>query len=375
MSRRYYDATIYDCPHWRNTITFLTRPKLERFFLLWLFWAACGVCLRAQTLTFDGFGPSIEYDSGWNPSVAISGSTVVEVQNGSDAAGPMWYHVGQVNSQNQIQWGPSYQYDNGFNPQVAMVGSTVVEVHNGGTSENLMWYHVGQISGWTINWGPSYAYDSGNNPSVALNSCNNALVAVEVHNGSPDVSPGPMWYHVGQVSGSKILWGPSYNYGSGWNPSVAIQISGEDGFLGDYSCSGTVYEVHNDSGAGGPMSYQVGNWSWSGGGAISTTISWGESQEYDWGWNPKVAFFDFGYVMEVHNGSSSPGPMWYRYGQGTACFMGGSYEYDWGWNPSVAAEFDQPDQSPPWAVEVHDGSGSAGPMWYHLGLLTVNPIT
>jgi hypothetical protein len=160
--------------------------------------APYGSLWRVLAQIFDGFGPSHqEYDSsGWDPSVAISGSTVVEVHNGNVTGGPMWYHVGLVLPGNQILWGPSYQYDNGFNPQVAMVGSTVVEVHNGGTYTNLMWYHVGQVSvsDWTINWGPSYAYDYGNNPS-ALTSCNTVanpncgLVAVEVHNGSPDVFP------------------------------------------------------------------------------------------------------------------------------------------------------------------------------------------
>jgi hypothetical protein len=115
MRIRYYDAVIYHPPHWRNKITFLTGPKLQKFFLLWLLMAACGVGLRAQI--FDGFGTSHEYDWGWDPSVAISGSTVVEVHNGNVTGGPMWYHVGLVLPGNQILWGPSYQYDNGFNPK------------------------------------------------------------------------------------------------------------------------------------------------------------------------------------------------------------------------------------------------------------------
>jgi hypothetical protein len=360
MRMRYYDVVIHDCPHWRSRVTFLTRVNLQRFFLLCFLMAACGLCLRAQY--FNGFGPSYEYDWGWNASVAISGSTVVEVHNGGGAAGPMWYHVGQI-SGTVIHWGPSYQYDNGYNPQVAMAGSTVVEVHNGGTSANLMWYHVGQVSGSTITWGPSYQYDTGNNPSVALTSCNTnanpncGLIAVEVHNGS--TSAGPMWYHVGHVSGSTVSWGPSYNYDWGFNPSVGIQLCLTNS---NTSCGVTVVEVHNGSGSAGPMWYHVGNWS---GGA---TISWGGSNEYDSGWNPKVAFFSGAYVMEVHNGSSSAGPMWYHYGAwngGTTLLMGGSTEYDWGWNPSVAAEF------PGGAVEVHDGSGSAGPMWYHFGTFEV----
>jgi hypothetical protein len=157
-------GSFADSLHWRNSATLLTGPKLQRFFLLSLLMAACGVCLRAQS--FEGFGPSHEeYDSsGWNPSMAISASTVVQVYNGSGAPGPMWYQVGQILPGNQILWGPSYQYDSGYNPQVAVFGSTVVEVHSGGT--NLMWYRVGQISvsEWTINWGPSTVDGYGNNP-------------------------------------------------------------------------------------------------------------------------------------------------------------------------------------------------------------------
>jgi hypothetical protein len=75
--------------------------------------------------------------------------------------------------------------------------------------------------------------------------------------------------------------------------------------------------------------------------------------------------------MEVHNGSDALGHLWYHFGSwngGTTLDMGGSYEYDSGWNPSVAAA-----DLPGWAVEVHNGSGSAGPMWYHLGPITVIP--
>ena len=63
-------------------------------------------------------------------------------------------------------WGPSVQYDNGFNPSVAIgyqtipvpggLGSnvpTIVEVHNGDGGQ--MWYHVGQVTGSPIPWGPS----------------------------------------------------------------------------------------------------------------------------------------------------------------------------------------------------------------------------
>jgi hypothetical protein len=125
------------------------------------------------------------------------------------------------------------------------------------------------------------------------------------------------------------------------------------------------------------MLYHIGTWL--GSSVVDAPplfIYWGDGVYYDVGWNPKVAFFSGGQVMEVHNGSGWPGPMWYHYGSwnggpapaapvldnGATLNMGGSYEYDWGWNPSVAAS-----GIPGSAVEVHNGSGSAGPMWYHAG--------
>jgi hypothetical protein len=190
-------------------------------------------------------------------------------------------------------------------------------------------------------WSPSHEYDaSGFNPSIATNG----VTAVEVHNGSG--TAGPLWYRVGQLNGSTLTWGNSYQYDVGFNPSVAISGT-------------TVVEVHNGSGAAGPMWYRVGTIGGWG-------ITWGDSNEYDWGWNPKIAVLA-GYILEVHNGSGSSGPMWYHFGYfsgATTITMGGSYQYDTGFNPAVAA-------SGYIAVEVHDGGATAGPLWYHTGSIGV----
>jgi hypothetical protein len=85
----------------------------------------------ARAQSFIGFGSSFQYDQGLNPSVAVSGGTVVEVHNGTGGVGPLWYRVGKVNP-STVTWNDSHQYDNGFNPSVAVNGATVVEVHNGG---------------------------------------------------------------------------------------------------------------------------------------------------------------------------------------------------------------------------------------------------
>jgi len=319
------------------------RSSLATIFWSALILLACVSLGHAQF--FGGFGNSTEYDSGYNPAVAISGSTVVEVHNGQGASGPMWYHVGQVYDSATITWGPAYNYDSGFNPSVAISGSTVVEVHNGQGASGPMWYHVGQISGSKITWGPAYNYDTGWNPSVAVNGS----TVIEVHNGQGQA--GEIWYHVGQIHGKKITWEPAYSYDWGYNPSVALAGS-------------TAIEVHNGQGGAGPMWYHVGT-------VGSSQIEWGPANTYDWGYNPKVAFFigdcydDPPTVMEVHNANSYPSDLWYHYGSwqgGTTLNMGPTTQYDWGWNPSIAA-----DPNYNGIVEVHNGQSSSGPMWYHVG--------
>jgi len=64
------------------------------------------------------WGNSIQYDNyGLNPKAATDGATVVEVHNGWNGAGPLWYRVGHFNDNYTIQWGNSAQYDNsGMNP-------------------------------------------------------------------------------------------------------------------------------------------------------------------------------------------------------------------------------------------------------------------
>jgi hypothetical protein len=54
-----------------------------------------------------------------------------------------------------IQWADSFQYDHGgLNPAVAVSSNgMVVEVHNGGAGAGPLWYRVGQRSGSTVQWG------------------------------------------------------------------------------------------------------------------------------------------------------------------------------------------------------------------------------
>ena len=172
---------------------------------------------------------------------------------------------------------------------------------------------------------------------------------VEVHNGQGGA--GPLWYRSGHVTGLAIQWGSSQPYDTGFNPSVAMAGS-------------TVVEVHNGQDGAGTLWYHLG--ALTGG----QQIQWGPSYPYDSGWNPKVAFCCGWGLLEVHNGQAGPGPLWYRQGMLTGFAAGStiqwsnSLNYDTGYNPSVASTYLN-------AVEVHNGQGGVGPLWYHKGLIEV----
>lgn len=304
--------------------------------------------------TFGGFGPSFEYDQGWNPSVAVSDRTVVEVHNGTGSAGPLWYRVGKVNG-STVAWNDSHQYDNGFNPTVAFNGTTVVEVHNGGEFAGPLWYRVGEVSGSTITWNDSHQYDNGSNPSVALAGD----VVVEVHNGGDGA--GPLWYRMGKLNGATIAWTDSHQYDNGFNPSVgAVRCLNVD----LSSCGTNIFEVHNGGNGAGPLWYRFGN------STNGSTINWQNSVHYDWGQDPKISFSAGAYLLEVHNGQNGAGPLWYHTGvyvgpnQTPPIELGPSQQYDnFGCNPSVASDHDSLV-----AIEVHNGGIGDGPEWYRLGI-------
>jgi hypothetical protein len=146
---------------------------------------------------------SFEYDTGFNPTVAAHGSTVVEVHNAlNQQLSPLWYRVGSLTTLpffQPIQWGGSVQYDNGFNPTVGLDGITLVEVHNGTYGESPLLYRLGwanALDGKYVSWASTGEYDpnGGLNPSVAVS----AGYVAEVHVGADGV--GPLWYRVGSVS-------------------------------------------------------------------------------------------------------------------------------------------------------------------------------
>jgi len=304
--------------------------------------------VTSQGQAFVFWSNSVQYDNGFNPKVAYSGTTVVEVHNGTGGAGPLWYRVGQLSSPfTTIVFGNSHEYEtSGFNPSVALSGTTVVEVHNRGAKAGPLWYRVGTVntSKNTIKWGKNYKYDTGFNPSVGISGTG----AVEVHNGGSQ--SGPEWYRVGTVDASTktIQWSSSNQYDNGFNPSVSV--SGSE-----------VVEVHNGGNGAGPLWYRTGEIS-------GSTIQWQNSAEYvTSGNNPSIGFNGYPFV-EVHNGDAGGVVgLWDDTGEWfeNSLLWQESANYDVGMNPSVSLGADY------YAVEVHNGTSGAGPLWYRIGHVEV----
>jgi hypothetical protein len=145
------------------------------------------------------------FDHGLTPAVAWTGQTVVEVHQ-SETNFNLFYHVGTIQSNNQIDWGPTRgPYDHGLTPAVAVAGQTVVEVHQSETNFNLF-YHVGTIqSNNQIDWGPTRGpYDQGVAPVVAVAGPVAGQKVIEVHKSQNNDK---FFYRVGTIqSDKKINW-------------------------------------------------------------------------------------------------------------------------------------------------------------------------
>jgi hypothetical protein len=231
-----------------------------------------------------------QYDTGVAPAVAIDGNTVVEVHQGGEGVGPLWYRVGTVTG-SQINWSDSYQYDTGVTPAVAADGNIVVEVHGRGDAARSLWYRVGTLNGPQINWSESYQYDVGGFPAVA--TIGNTVI--EVHQGSYDAVT-PLWYRAGPVTGSQINFSDSFEI---------PQITGARPTLATYG--NTVIEVHQTVWFDqvGPLWFLLGTANEAG------RISWSDSGQYDTGVTPAVAT-DGNTVIEVHQGGIVSASLWYN---------------------------------------------------------------
>ena len=136
-----------------------------------------------------------------------------------------------------VCFGLSDKYDNGVYPDIAANSKqTFLEVHQSSYTTAKVWYHLGRADGMTVNWLSSVFLDTGYAPSVALNDNN---FAVEVHRAPTMTASWELakwgwlsyyklnlsyktWYHAGTISGDKVSWGGSVQYGEGEEPDVAL---------------------------------------------------------------------------------------------------------------------------------------------------------
>jgi hypothetical protein len=320
--------------------TFCRRAKFRTLELMVGLAMLAFIASPAQGQTVS-WGPSVQLDDGFAPRIAASGTTVVQVHQGVNGTGPLWYRTAQLGPSGAIQWfgTGSLLYDNsGSAPSVAASGTTAVEVHQG--DSGALWYRSGQIQlDGLIQWSASFQIDDGYTPSVAASG----TTVVQVHQGVNGT--GPLWYRTAHIApDGTIQWfgtGSLLYDNSGSAPSVAI-------------AGPTVIEVHQ--GNPGTLWYRTGQVQFDG------TIKWGNSVRMDDGFAPSVTASGTT-VVQVHQATNGIGPLWYRTGQlgrnGTIHWNGsGSVQYDNGFAPSVGT-------SGTAVVEIHQGS--PGTLWSHSG--------
>jgi hypothetical protein len=240
---------------------------------------------------------AFQYDTGALPSVAASGTTVIEVHqaDASGDVGPLYYHTGQIQPNGTVKWASSaLQYDTGALPSVAVSGTSIIEVHQADASGEVgpLYYHTGQIQpNGTVTWGSSaFQYDTGAQPSVALAGS----TILEVHQGDG----GALYYHTAEVqSTGTVTWASgAFQYDNGFAPRVAL--SGP-----------TIVEVHQSvDNAVGPLYYHTG------GIQANGTATWASSAfKFDTGATPQIALAG-SRMIDVHQADSGVGPLWYHTG-------------------------------------------------------------
>jgi hypothetical protein len=225
---------------------------------LWSHTAVSGWPITANLTWTNG----VQYDTGFNPTVAIDpigGFEVVEVHQAASGISNLWYHVGtfQVDMFGvaSLTWGPAYQFDYGHFPSVSTCNGLAVEVHEG--DSDTLWYSIGKIdlSSYKVKWGPSLQYENGYRPSVALcaNLGHTGQYLVEVHQaGKPAAGKSTaLWYHVSSYTSSTVTWKPAVKYGTGCSPTVTME---------SLNPSNLIAETHSAyCGEAAPLYYDLGN--------------------------------------------------------------------------------------------------------------------
>jgi hypothetical protein len=103
---------------------------------------------------------------------------------------------GLLSAAGTIAWGEPHQYAHGAAPSIAVVGTTLVEVHQEQDEEGSLHVMYGAIArDGSVTWRWDDSYDHGLRPVVAIDP--NTARAVEEH--APSLDFGTPWSHDADV--------------------------------------------------------------------------------------------------------------------------------------------------------------------------------
>ena len=174
-----------------------------------------------------------------------------------------------------------------------------------------------------------------------------------------------------------LTWAATYtsDYTKGHAPSVALTF--ENAYPLFYDVAVEVHQGGQDGGAALWSHLAVTDTS------IPPTLTWTNGDQYDNGYNPKVAidpsqsynyYANFSTVVEVHQAGPNTSDLWYHVGTlkaanytgQVALTWGPSYQFDYGYVPSVGVCGGV-------AVEVHEGD--SGSLWYSIGMVNGDQVS
>jgi hypothetical protein len=188
-------------------------------------------------------------------------------------------------------------YDSGDDPTVAILPSGLIfEVHStGNLLSRSIWYHIGQLNGTKVNWGPSRLIDSpaliANWPSVAVTPEGYVVVT---YSAGASKSDSNLRYWAGQIrpdgdiSQSVNWFVQDVRYDSGFHNSIVY-------------ANGVLVDVHESGSGGRGLYYRIGFLTNPGAGDFKITwLTLRDGIKYDDGINPQVAINKDNQVVEVH---------------------------------------------------------------------------
>jgi hypothetical protein len=189
-----------------------------------------------------------------------------------------------------VQFGISRQYDTGYQPSVAMISTgLVVEVHQSEVNTGL-WYHVGKLHGNSIAWGPSQSLgENGYWPTVAMTEGGTVLL---VYSDNLYRSGSEQQYKVFKIE-------PTGDQ----NQSMSVQVSKrhwDGGFHTSLSVNNknVLLGVHESNFSNNhKIFYRIGHFN------NDYTVAWDSGHggiEFDTGINPHIAINDNNQIVEVH---------------------------------------------------------------------------